>query len=209
MTIYGLAGRKLGHSFSAKFFNEKFSREHINAEYRNFEIPDISHITSIIASLPGLKGFNVTIPYKRDIIPYLSSISRQAAAIGAVNTVLIERRGNGSFALHGHNTDAPGFRDSLLPLLPSGEILKGLILGTGGASAAVAYALEECGVEPTFVSRRSKDNLRHPCITYGELDADVMSAHRVIVNTTPLGTYPDIESAPPIPYHLITPAHLP
>lgn len=207
-TLYGLIGRKLGHSFSAKFFNEKFLRENINAEYRNFEIPDITQISDILISHPELKGFNVTIPYKRDILPYLSSISPQAESIGAVNTVLVERHGDGSTSLHGFNTDAPGFRDSLRPLLPEDTSLKGLILGTGGASAAVACALEECGVAPTFVSRRNQHNLNHPCITYDDLDEAVMSAHRVIVNATPLGTYPDTDSAPPIPYHLITPRHI-
>lgn len=210
MTLYGLIGRSLGHSFSARFFAEKFAREGISARYINFAIPSIDKLHEIIECHPNLAGFNVTIPYKRDIIPLLDSITPQAQNIGAVNTVCIERDTCGRIKLHGANTDAPGFSLSLQNMLPQHSCngYQALILGTGGASAAVEAALTDLGILSTYVSRTPENHHGAPCIGYDDITAEIMRSHLVIVNTTPLGTYPDTGSAPPIPYQLLSPRHI-
>ncbi len=204
MKLYGLIGFPLGHSFSARFFSEKFGREGIDAQYRNFELPDIGEFMELLAEYPGLEGLNVTIPYKEKIIPYLTSLSPQAQAIGAVNTIRIVHDADGNVtALEGHNTDAPAFARTLAPLLPH-EAVSALILGTGGASKAVGAALSALGVSHMFVSRTPAAGR----LTYADLTREVMEANRVIVNCTPSGMSPDTEACPPIPYGLITGSHI-
>lgn len=198
--VFGLVGRKLGHSFSSGFFTEKFSKEGIDAVYLNFEIADIEHLTKLLRDYPRLKGFNVTIPYKTEILPFLNHISEEAQEIGAVNVVRI----NDNKELIGYNSDVYGFVKSLSPLLPGHGGIKALVLGTGGASKAVCYGLRRLGIEFTKVSRSSDNG----DITYSELTPEIVNTHRVIVNTTPLGMYPDISTAPDIPYAGIGHEHI-
>ncbi|MDE6366680.1 MAG: hypothetical protein K2L33_03750 [Muribaculaceae bacterium] len=153
MKLYGLIGFPLGHSFSAKFFSEKFSREGIDADYRNFELPEIGDLMELLAEMPDIEGLNVTIPYKQQVIPYLTEVSPQAREIGAVNTIRIDHDSNGNItALKGYNTDAPAFARTLAPLLPKTAI-SALVLGTGGASRAVCAALSWLGIDYKLVSR--------------------------------------------------------
>lgn len=198
MKLYGLIGFPLGHSFSRRYFTEKFDREGIvDCEYRNFPIESIEEVSRLL-SRPELQGFNVTIPYKQQIIPYLSALSDEARAIGAVNCVRL-----GPDGPVGYNTDAFGFRRSLLSLLGGARPERALVLGTGGASKAVGYVLGELGIPFDSVSRDS-----NKCrFTYGTLTADAVSDRRLIVNATPLGTYPATEGYPPIPYEGIGPGH--
>lgn len=202
MDIYGLIGRSLGHSFSRRFFTDKFLREGIDAEYRLWPLPHISGVADLLA-IEGLRGFNVTIPYKTEIMPMLHIISDEAARIGAVNVVKVEHCG-GRTLLSGYNTDAGGFSRSIAPLLDRGTHSHALILGTGGASKAVAYALRPLGIEPVFVSRTPREGM----LGYDSLTPEVIQAHSVIVNATPLGTFPDTDTAPPIPYRLIGSHHV-
>lgn len=205
--IYALVGYPLGHSFSRGYFTEKFDRKHIDAQYLNFEIPDLAALPAKIAEHPHLRGFNVTIPYKQAIIPMLDRLDPVAEAIGAVNCVKVTRiEGRDAPLLTGFNTDAPGFTGALEPALRP-DIRRALVLGSGGASRAVVYALRQSGIDPTLVSRTSKQSYI-PSITYADITPAVMADNLLIVNTTPLGMSPDVDSCPDIPYHLLTPRHL-
>ncbi len=194
MDKYGLIGDKLGHSFSKNFFNEKFENENVDAEYLNFEIPSIEELKAVLDTNPELKGLNVTMPYKQQIIPYLNDITKEAKEIDAVNVVKVTRK-KGKIYLKGYNSDVIGFRNSLKPLLEPCH-KKALILGTGGASKAVAYGLKSLGLEYQYVSRAKKDE----CITYEEITPEVVDEYKVIVNCTPLGMYPNFETCPQLPY---------
>ena len=205
---YALIGRPLGHSFSAAFFNEKFSREGIKAHYEPVCLQSIDELPDFLKSNPGLRGFNVTIPYKTEVIKWLDDISEEARDIGAVNVVKVTPDSTPSpvtglpLRLTGHNTDWEGFLDSAAPF--AGDCRQALVCGSGGASKAVAYALCRMGMDVDIVSRSTeKGNL-----TYGQVDSQVIADHRIIVNCTPLGTWPDTGSAPPLPYHLISGSHL-
>lgn len=196
--LYGLIGYPLGHSFSQKYFTDKFVKEDIqDAEYRNFPISSITGLPELLKSHPTLSGFNVTIPYKEQVIPYLDSIDPEAKAIGAVNCVKIE-----DGKLTGYNTDVYGFRNSLLDLI-GGQRPAALILGTGGASKAVKYVLSDLGIPHIMVSRTPANGR----LTYGGLNEEIIDKHKLIVNTTPLGTFPNTESFPDIPYGLLTEGH--
>lgn len=201
--IYGLIGFPLGHSFSQTYFNQKFETEGIDASYENFEIDDISHFIEIMAEFPELAGLNVTIPYKEQVIPYMNEMDSTAAEIGAVNVIKITWLKNGDFRLKGYNSDIIGFSDSIAPLLKPHH-KKALVLGTGGASKAIALGLKRLGVEPTLVSRTAREGV----ITYDDLTEEVISTHHVIVNTTPVGMYPNVDDAVNIPYSLLTNKHL-
>lgn len=202
--VYGLIGRVLGHSFSVDYFNRKFSSENIDAQYRNFEIPEIDDFPSVIATTPRLCGLNVTIPYKEQVIPYLDSLDDDAARIGAVNVIKVLRGTDGNISgLKGYNSDIIGFTRSIEPLLKPHH-KKALVLGTGGASKAVSLGLRKLGLEPTLVSRTSREGV----ITYADLTPEVMSSHTVIINCTPLGMYPNVNECPDIPYNLLTDRHL-
>ena len=206
MNYYGLIGYPLTHSFSAQFFTEKFKREEIDAEYLNFEIEDILEIRRVILFNQYLRGLNVTIPYKEKVIPFLHKMSPEAEKIGAVNTIKVDRlKGDMYFyELIGYNTDYIGFKKSLTPLIKPDIHNKALILGTGGASKAVAYALTSMGIDWIYVSRIKGEGR----ISYDQLVSDIMSTYKLIVNTTPLGTYPNIENCPSIPYSMLTEEHL-
>ena len=204
MDLYGLIGYPLGHSFSAQFFNEKFSREGIDASYRSFELEDIGELMELLAELPELRGLNVTIPYKEQILPYLTWISPEASLIGAVNTVkIIHDAESNVTALEGYNTDSPAFARTLAPLLPLKPI-SALVLGTGGASKAVCNALSALSIGYKLVSRTPQDGQ----LGYDDLTKEVMAANKLIVNTTPLGMSPKTDACPPIPYDELTGEHI-
>lgn len=194
MDKYGLIGFPLGHSFSKNYFNEKFANEHIDAEYVNYEIPDIRILKEILASTPDLKGLNVTIPYKEKVIKYLDAISPEAKTIGAVNVIRVRHNGKKTL-LKGFNSDVIGFTRSIAPLIESFH-KKALILGTGGASKAINYGLKSLGLETLFVSRNKRKGL----ITYDEITADTVHEYNVIVNCTPVGMYPHADECPRLPY---------
>lgn len=194
MDRYGLIGFPLGHSFSKNYFNEKFANEHIDAEYINYEIPDIRILKEILASTPDLKGLNVTIPYKEKVIKYLDAISPEAKTIGAVNVIRVRHNGKKTL-LKGFNSDVIGFTRSIAPLIESFH-KKALILGTGGASKAINYGLKSLGLETLFVSRNKRKGL----ITYDEITADTVHEYNVIVNCTPVGMYPHADECPRLPY---------
>ena len=202
--LFGLIGYPLGHSFSQGFFNRKFEAENINARYVNFEIPSIEQLPGVVAGHPNLRGFNVTIPYKERIIEYLDAIDPEAKAIGAVNVVKIYRQPDGSLSFKGYNSDAIGFGDSIKPMLVDGVHDRALILGSGGAAKGVAHALDKLGVAPVVVSRTKRPGV----LTYDELTPEIIASHRVIVNTTPLGMYPNVDECPPIPYASLTEQHI-
>lgn len=203
MQKYGLIGYPLKHSFSIGYFNEKFHSENIDAEYVNFEIPQINDFKKVIEENANLCGLNVTIPYKEQVIPFLDSLDPDTAKIGAVNVIKIIRQ-KGKVRLVGYNSDIIGFTQSIQPLLrPTHR--KALILGTGGASKAVFHGLKNLGIESTFVSRTHEQN---GVLVYEELTPEIMAEHTVIVNCTPVGMYPKVDSCPNIPYECLTPNHL-
>jgi shikimate dehydrogenase len=199
---YGLLGFPLGHSFSRKFFTAKFANENIPAVYENFELSDIDTLPSVIDSKPNLRGFNVTIPYKQQVLRFLDELNPLAAEIGAVNTVKVVNE-NGKRRLVGFNTDIIGFCDSLRPHLRP-DIKRGLVLGTGGASKAVIVGLRSFGIEPIVVSRRQGEGV----ITYEDIDQKLLSECLLIVNTTPLGMFPAVDNCADIPYELLTSRHV-
>ena len=194
MRHFGIIGFPLIHSFSAKYFNEKFKREQIDAEYSLYPIQEESLKSKVESLLDTLDGMNVTMPYKQAIIPYLERLDETAKAVGAVN--VIHKR-------VGYNTDCLGFIDSIRPLLRESD-KKALVLGTGGASKAVCYGLRTLGVIPTLVSRTPKEGM----LGYEDLTEEVMKEYTVIVNCTPLGMAPEEDTYPPLPYEMITARHL-
>lgn len=201
MNRYGLIGKILVHSFSKKFFTEKFEQEQIDARYDLFELPTIEEFTKLIQT-DNLCGLNVTIPYKQEVMPFLDELDSMAAEIGAVNTIQINEI-NGELKLKGFNTDAIGFENSLKPLLKPCHT-KALILGTGGASKAVLYILRKLGIETQYVSRTRKEGI----LAYEDLTKEVVEAHKLIVNCTPLGTFPKVDEMPDFPVEFITQEHL-
>lgn len=204
MELYGLLGYPLGHSFSAKYFAEKFQKEGIEAVYHNFEYPSVEEAMRFLLAQSNLQGFNVTIPYKQDVIPYLSGLSSEAEAIGAVNVVCVKRSESGKNILYGCNSDVIGFRESIRPLLRTDVHKRALVLGTGGASKAVVHGLRQLGIEPMYVSRSASAGK----LTYADLTEDVMKSYKVVVNCSPVGMYPKVDHCPDIPYQWLTPDHL-
>ena len=200
MPELGLLGRHISYSFSKAHFTKKFEEEGLPFIYENFDIDTISEFPQIIKNNPDLVGLNVTIPYKEQIIPYLDSLSEQAKAIGAVNTITISPSGK----LKGYNTDTFGFETSIAPFLKS-QHKHALILGTGGASKAVAYTLRELNIDFDYVSRKSNDMAK---FTYSDLTETIVNSHQIIINCTPVGTYPNIDDCPDIPYDGISRDHL-
>lgn len=200
MKLFGLIGHPLSHSFSKKYFTEKFEKENIeDCKYELFDIDNIEKLTSVLNKNPDLKGLNVTIPYKESVIPYLTELSPEAKEIGAVNTIKIE-----GDKLIGHNTDYFGFKQSLKPFVEINHE-RALILGTGGASKAVAYALNSININCLFVSRNP---IKENEISYEDVNKYVIKHHQIIVNTTPIGTFPNIDDKPNLDYNLITANHL-
>lgn len=196
--IFGLVGRHLSHSFSPRYFANKFAKMKVNAEYHLFDIDDISKVCDI-ASKSEVAGLNVTIPYKQSVIPYLDKLSKNASEIGAVNTIRKLKNGK----LKGYNTDWIGFKNALKPLLKTHHE-SALILGTGGSSKAVSFALQQMGLRYIHVSRTPSND----SILYEDLDFSVFSKFHIIINCTPLGTFPKIDEAPPLPYKYFTAKHI-
>lgn len=193
-------GRNISYSFSVGHFKKKFEKAGLkNYTYRNFDISTIEELPYIIKNTKGLKGLNVTIPYKEEILPLLDKLSKNARIIGAVNTITVSKNGK----LKGYNTDYFGFKKSLKALLEDHH-KKALILGTGGAAKAVAFALRKMKIEYDFVSRTGNDEV----FSYADLDKDVFSEYHIIINTSPVGTFPNVDECPPLDYTLFTDKHI-
>jgi shikimate dehydrogenase len=201
MQYFGLIGYPLGHSFSKKYFSVKFEKEKIEAKYDLFELANIQYFNDLIKK-NKLAGLNVTIPYKEQIIPYLNELDDTAAKIGAVNVIKISQVA-GEVYLKGYNSDAIGFENSIKPFLKVHHT-HALILGTGGASKAIKYVLNKLGIVTTFVSRTPKADM----LTYSQLDEKLLGENTIIVNASPIGTYPHITECPDIPYQFINDKHL-
>ena len=196
---YGLIGRNISYSFSRGYFREKFRKLGLeDCDYVNFDLQHIQEFTALLHQHQELAGLNVTIPFKEAVIPYLNALDPIAEKIGAVNTIKLTPEGT-----VGYNTDAHGFEQALLPYLKPHH-RGALILGTGGASKAIAYVLDKLGIPYKYVSR----NPLAEQLAYEDISASVLTAHPLIVNCTPLGTWPDIEAKPNIPYDLLGPQQL-
>ncbi|MAT89125.1 MAG: shikimate dehydrogenase [Flavobacteriaceae bacterium] len=199
MAKYGLVGKNIDYSFSKQFFTQKFKKERRKDSYENFDLECIDLLPDIISETRGLKGLNVTIPYKESVIPLLDRVDEEAMKIGAVNTIKVQKNGK----LSGYNTDHYGFAQALIPLLPIKD-KTALILGTGGASKAIAYVLDTLNFSYQRVTRAPSKSL----ITYQDLSEYVIKSHYLIINCTPLGTYPNVSECPKIPYHHLTKDHV-
>jgi shikimate dehydrogenase len=203
MRKYGLIGYPLGHSFSKSYFTEKFLREHIEGcSYENFPIPDLHLLPKLIAEEPDLKGLNVTIPYKSEIFPYIDIIDPEAREIGAVNVLKINKSEN-RIQLYGFNSDVTGITESLSPYL-IGVVKNAVVLGTGGSSRAVCHVLKKFGFNIIQVSRHKKPGI----FDYSEINEEILTKSSLIVNTTPLGMYPYVETRPEINYSLLNEKHI-
>lgn len=201
MLKFGLIGKNISYSFSKNFFSNKFKDEGIlDCSYENFDIQHIGEFQNIVESNPTLKGLNVTIPYKESVIAYLDKLNKTAKKIGAVNTIKITKKGK----LIGYNTDCYGFKKSIKPVLKP-QHKRALILGTGGASKAIAYSLKKLNIDYQFVSRHAS---KKGYLTYKALTENIISTHLIIINCTPLGTFPEVNQAPDIPYKAITKNHI-
>lgn len=201
MKHFGLIGFPLGHSFSKKFFTEKFKQENIDAQYDLYELTNLLEFENLLTETE-LYGLNVTIPYKEKVIQYLDELDETAAKIGAVNVIKFIRE-EGNLKLKGYNSDAIGFENSLVPLLKPYH-QKALILGTGGASKAIDYTLRKLGIITTFVSRTAKPD----SLTYDQLNESILNENLVIINASPVGTFPHADECPNIPYQFLTDKHL-
>jgi len=196
---FGLVGRNISYSFSQGYFTQKFKTLGLaHHTYENFDLQNIAEIQSLFKNTEDLKGLNVTIPYKEEVIPYLNSLSKKAKKIGAVNTIKFSKKG-----LKGFNTDVYGFKKSIAPFLKAHH-RKALILGTGGASKAVAFVFEELGIDYKFVSRKAAPER----FSYSDINEEILSTYSVLVNCTPLGTFPNIDDRPELPYRYLTEKHL-
>jgi len=206
MKIFGLIGRKLAHSFSPQYFRQKFSNEKINdAQYRLYPLENIHEFHLLIKNNPDIAGLNVTIPYKTDIIPLLDGLSKAAKEIGAVNTIKIEFSGT-DLQLIGYNTDYLGFTKSIEPHLKSYHT-KALILGTGGSSKAVKFGLKQLNIDFMEVSRNPQNQNQNQ-MNYSALSKEVLNKYKLIINTTPLGMFPEVNKKPDIDYSFLTRQHL-
>lgn len=196
---FGLLGRNISYSFSKGYFTEKFNNLNLkNHSYENFDLAEIGELSALLENNSDIKGLNVTIPYKQVVIPFLNDIDDTAEQIGAINTIKFI---NGT--LKGYNTDVIGFRQSLEPHLRP-EYKNALIFGTGGASKAVAHVFNDLGISFKFVSRNADEDQ----LDYKALNKTILTEHSILINCTPLGTYPDIEKRPDIPYHFLGNEHL-
>lgn len=198
MPKFGLVGKTLGHSFSKQYFEEKFKKEELLHAFENFELSEISDIHQVF-SISDLKGLSVTIPYKESIIPFLDSLSEEAKVIGAVNCISFH---DGQKI--GHNTDAFGFHQMIKPFLTN-EHERALILGTGGASKAVAYVLKSIGLDVIWISRNPTQEKE---FAYESVNEYMLRACKIIVNCTPLGTFPNLDECVPFPFEFLTDKHL-
>jgi shikimate dehydrogenase len=199
MDLYGLIGYPLGHSFSKQYFNDKFEKEGINAVYEAFPIASIDEFPALLKANPSLKGLSVTIPYKEQVLPYITELSDEVKAIGATNSIKIV-----GDKLIAYNTDIVGFRESFIKLLkPSHK--KALVLGTGGAAKAIQYVLKQLGIDFLVVTRGQ--DVKPGLINYKMISDMIMHEYTLIINCSPAGMQPHVDSCPGIPYDLVTPAH--
>lgn len=197
--LYGLLGRGIDYSFSRAYFSEKFKGEKLlHCSYENFDLPNLNDFKETLQT-PHLRGMNVTIPYKQEVMAFLDDLDEVSKAIGAVNTIVFEKNGT----TKGYNTDHIGFSESIMPLLHE-QVTDALILGTGGASKAIVYALNKMGIRTQYVSRKGSDI----AIGYDEISAELIKKHKLIVNCTPLGTFPTVEEKPDLDYASLTPNHV-
>lgn len=201
MRYFGLIGKPLVHSFSQRYFTQKFQEESIDAAYGLYELDKIEDL-KLLLQQKVFSGLNVTIPYKQSVLPYLSEFDETARAVGAVNVIKFVRR-SGEVVLKGYNSDVIGFHDSLVPLLRPYH-KRALVFGTGGASKAVEYVLRRLGIEVQLVSRQAKDSV----LSYEQITPEVLQSYQLLVNTTPLGTFPHVDTCVDIPYQNITNKHL-
>ena len=197
---FGLVGRDISYSFSRGYFADKFKSENLPYTYVNFDLKSIDELDDIIKNTPDLKGLNVTIPYKEEVMPILDNLNKRAKKIGAVNTIRITRYQK----LIGYNTDFYGFKNSLKPHLKKCH-KTALILGTGGASKAIAYALKKLKIDYDYVSRSEKEGVK---FLYSDLTDEIISSYHIIINCTPIGTFPNVNECPDIPYEAITDKHI-
>ena len=201
---YGILGNPLAQSASPAFFNKKFADENIDAQYIPFELENIDQLPQVLQEHPTLCGFNVTIPYKLQIMKYLKGMSDEATGINAVNVVKIKRDSNGTPLLYGYNSDVIGFSRSIAPLLSTND-KKAMVLGTGGASKAIIYALKKLGLDTLSVSRKASEE----SISYQDITPEIIASHTVIVNCTPLGMVGHgVDQCPDIPYEQLTDKHI-
>lgn len=196
---FGLVGKNISYSFSRGYFADKFKNENLPHSYVNFDLQSIDELKDIIENTSNLKGLNVTIPYKEEVIPLLDKLNKRAKKIGAVNTIKIKKG-----KLIGFNTDYDGFKNSLKPHLKKHH-KNALILGTGGASKAIAHALKKFSIKYHYVSRNKKEGVTY---TYSKLTEDIITSFQIIINCTPIGTFPNINECPDIPYDGITDKHI-
>lgn len=196
---FGLLGCNIDYSFSKVYFTEKFACEkRVQHSYENFDLPNLNGFGELLKT-PNIKGMNVTIPYKQEVMPFLDELDEVAAEIGAVNTIVFRADGT----TKGYNTDYIGFQNSISPLLPE-NTTAALVLGTGGASKAIVYTLNKMGISTQYVSRKSSKN----AISYDKLTPEIINSHKLIVNTTPLGTFPEVAQKPTIDYSHLTANHV-
>lgn len=203
MRKFGLIGKSLDHSWSKEYFTGKFKELQLtDCLFDNYLLSSLAGLRELITHDETISGLNITLPYKQDIIRYLDEIEPDAERAGAVNCIKISRQGN-TVGLKGFNTDIPAFRESIKPLLTS-RLNTALVLGTGGAAKAVAYALKELQIGFRFVSRTTRPG----CITYEEIDPELIQSSTIIINATPAGMFPEINNSPPLPYSYLTSYHL-
>ncbi len=203
MRLFGLIGFPLGHSFSKDYFKNKFASEEIdNVDFLNFELENLNGLCGLIEENSYLEGLTVTIPYKEAILSFMNEISDEVQKIGAMNVIKINRN-NGRIYLSGYNTDAYGFEKSLLEYLDTHH-KQAFILGTGGAAKAVAFVLDNLGINYLFVSRNT---VKKDTVLYNDLTKESMASHTLIINATPMGMYPNVDICPDIPYQYLTDKH--
>ncbi len=204
MDIYGLIGKNISYSFSPDYFNKKFEQLGINAEYKIFELSEAREFPEFLARNPEIKGLSVTIPYKRALGQYMDFTDEPASICGSINSIKIDQKNNKA-SLSGYNTDIIGFEKSIKPIIKNKKNIKALILGSGGGANSVAYVLRKLGILFCFVSRKPEKILH---FNYSWLDEREMHDNLLIINTTPLGTHPNANEFPPIPYQYLTDKHI-
>jgi shikimate dehydrogenase len=200
MSRFGLLGKDIEYSFSRGYFKAKFEAEQLYHTYENFDLEDIALFPKLLQDNPDISGINVTIPYKEQVIPFLDKLDKKAKKIGAVNTITISSKGK----LKGYNTDCYGFKNAIEPCLKKHH-KRALILGTGGASKAIAYTLKKLKIKFDYVSRTPKKKVK---FTYDDLTIETIKKYKIIINCSPVGTHPEVNNCPKIPYDGITDKHL-
>ncbi len=204
MKLYGLIGKTLEHSFSKDYFSNKFENNKTDADYQLFEMEKMIDLHDFSKSQPDLCGFNVTIPFKREVINQMDELSPIARISGSVNVVKVIRENN-KIVLKGFNTDVHGFEQSLKPLIKKRHALRALVLGTGGAAHSVAFILRKFGIYYYFVSRKP---LKVETMGYSWITPKILEEFRLIINTTPSGMFPNVDQCPEIPYEYLSPQHI-